>query len=97
MVFMAKQFPRNQIRAANKFLNATRQTLADSAVSQLPARRTERRKMHQSKLAEVLAPLERGISICILHELSLEKTASTVRSLRLGPKPTSIKQGLRCT
>lgn len=79
MVFMAKQFPRNQIQAADRILNAcTRQTLADSAVYSYP-RGVQIVEGPSIRLAEVLAQNWGNIDFGI-RELSQENGVSTVEA-----------------
>lgn len=79
MVFMAKQFPRNQIQAADRILNAcTRQTLADSAVYSYP-RGGQNVEGPSIRLAEVLAQNWGNIDFGI-RELSQENGVSTVEA-----------------
>ncbi len=77
MPFMAKQFPRNQIQAADRILNAcTRQTLADSAVY-VTARRMNVEGVHQSDWLEVLA--QNWESLILVSANHLKKTASIMK------------------
>ena len=79
MVFMAKQFPRNQIQAADRILNAcTRQTLADSAVYSYP-RGGQNVEGPSIRLAEVLAQNWGNLDFGI-RELSQENGVSTVEA-----------------
>lgn len=79
MVFMAKQFPRNQIQAADRILNAcTRQTLADSAVYSYP-RGGQNIEGPSIRLAEVLAQNWGNLDFGI-RELSQENGVSTVEA-----------------
>lgn len=79
MVFMAKQFPRNQIQAADRILNAcTRQMLADSAVYSYP-RGGQNVEGPSIRLAEVLAQNWGNIDFGI-RELSQENGVSTVEA-----------------
>jgi hypothetical protein len=79
MVFMAKQFPRNQIQAADRIINAcTRQTLADSAVYSYP-RGGQNVEGPSIRLAEVLAQNWGNIDFGI-RELSQENGVSTVEA-----------------
>lgn len=79
MVFMAKQFPRNQIQAADRILNAcTRQTLADSAVYSYP-RGGQSVEGPSIRLAEVLAQNWGNLDFGI-RELSQENGVSTVEA-----------------
>lgn len=79
MVFMAKQFPRNQIQAADRILNAcTRQTLADSAVYSYP-RGGQNVEGPSIRLAEVLAQNWGNLDFGIC-ELSQENGVSTVEA-----------------
>lgn len=79
MVFMAKQFPRNQIQAADRILNAcTRQTLADSAVYSYP-RGEQNVEGPSIRLAEVLAQNWGNLDFGI-RELSQENGVSTVEA-----------------
>lgn len=79
MVFMAKQFPRNQIQAADRILNAcTRQTLADSAVYSYP-RGGQNVEGPSIRLAEVLAQNWGNLDFGV-RELSQENGVSTVEA-----------------
>lgn len=79
MVFMAKQFPRNQIQAADRILNAcTRQTLADSAVYSY-SRGGQSVEGPSIRLAEVLAQNWGNLDFGI-RELSQENGVSTVEA-----------------
>ena len=79
MVFMAKQFPRNQIQAADRILNAcTRQTLADSAVYSYP-RGGQNVEGPSIRLAEVLAQNWGNLDFGI-RELSQENGVSTIEA-----------------
>lgn len=79
MVFMAKQFPRNQIQAADRILNAcTRQTLADSAVYSYQ-RGGQNVEGPSIRLAEVLAQNWGNLDFGI-RELSQENGVSTVEA-----------------
>lgn len=79
MVFMAKQFPRNQIQAADRIINAcTRQTLADSAVYSYP-RGGQNVEGPSIRLAEVLAQNWGNLDFGI-RELSQENGVSTVEA-----------------
>lgn len=79
MVFMAKQFPRNQIQAADRILNAcTRKTLADSAVYSYP-RGGQNVEGPSIRLAEVLAQNWGNLDFGI-RELSQENGVSTVEA-----------------
>jgi len=79
MVVMAKQFPRNQIQAADRILNAcTRQTLADSAVYSYP-RGGQNVEGPSIRLAEVLAQNWGNLDFGI-RELSQENGVSTVEA-----------------
>jgi len=79
MVFMAKQFPRNQIQAADRIINAcTRQTLADSAVYSYP-RGGQNIEGPSIRLAEVLAQNWGNLDFGI-RELSQENGVSTVEA-----------------
>ena len=79
MVFMAKQFPRNQIQAADRILNAcTRQTLADTAVYSYP-RGGQNVEGPSIRLAEVLAQNWGNLDFGI-RELSQENGVSTVEA-----------------
>lgn len=79
MVFMAKQFPRNQIQAADRIINAcTRQTLADSAVYSYQ-RGGQNVEGPSIRLAEVLAQNWGNIDFGI-RELSQENGVSTVEA-----------------
>lgn len=79
MVFMAKQFPRNQIQAADRILNAcTRQTLADSAIYSYQ-RGGQSVEGPSIRLAEVLAQNWGNLDFGI-RELSQENGVSTVEA-----------------